>query len=130
MEILLDTNFLLTCIKQKVDFISSLNEIIDEKIDFLMPEEVFNELESLSKRRGEKTRDRAAAKVSLELSELSNFKKIKLNTKMVDTGIVNFLSKNPKIILATLDKTLAARVRKQNETRILTIRDKSQLDIL
>jgi len=130
MEILLDTNFLLTCIKQKIDFISLLNEMINEKVNFLMPEEVFNELESLSKRKGEKTKDKISAKVSLELSELSNFRRIKLNNKIVDLGIVNFLSKNPKIILATLDKSLAAKVRKKNEIKVLTIRDKKQLDLL
>jgi rRNA-processing protein FCF1 len=104
--------------------------MIDEKIVFLMPDEVCNELRSLSQRKGEKTKDRKAAQISLELSELSNFKKISLGNKMVDTGIVNFLSKNSKIILATLDRDLAARVRKQSNVKVLTIRDKKQLDIL
>jgi len=45
MRILLDTNFILTCAKEKIDFPSLADEIIDEKIEWVVPQDVLNELE-------------------------------------------------------------------------------------
>jgi rRNA-processing protein FCF1 len=52
MKILVDTNFVLTCVKQKIDFLSIAEEIISEKIEWLLPKQVEAELEKLFKRGG------------------------------------------------------------------------------
>ncbi len=125
MEILLDTNFILTCVKQKIDFNSAANEIFDKKIEWLIPEEVIEELKKLSERKGEKTKDKESAKLSLELIKIIPHKTIKLNNQNVDKGIIDYL-KNKDIILATLDKKLKERA----GVKILSIRGKKDLEII
>ncbi len=127
MEVLLDTNFILSCIKQKLDFFSLANDIFDEKIDWLVPFEVLQELKDLSERKGEKIPDKESARVGLEFVRLIKAKEIHLGNKVVDNGIVDYVNnKKNKIIVATLDKALKKRLNSQ----ILTIRDMGSLEII
>ena len=125
MKILLDTSFILTCIKQKIDFPSLADEIFDEKIEWLYPFEVEQELKKISVRKGEKTKDKLSAKVSLEFIKTLNPKKIKLNNENVDMGIVEYAEKN-KVIIATLDKELKSKTK----SRILTIRNHKNISLI
>jgi rRNA-processing protein FCF1 len=124
MEILLDTNFILTCVRQKIDFFRAGDEIIDEKIRWIVAEEVLKELRDLSRRKGGKIKDKQAAKLGAEIAE--KLKKIKLNNKNVDKGIVDYLSKHKKTVLATLDRELKKKI----SNKVLTIRAKKFLDII
>jgi rRNA-processing protein FCF1 len=127
MEILLDTNFILTCVKQKIDFVSLADEIISEEINWTIPQEVLNELGNLKDRQGMKIKDRDAAKLSFEILQKINPKIVELKIKHqnVDMGIVNYILGKP-IVLATLDKGLKGRV----GNKILTIRGKKNLELL
>ena len=69
MKILIDTNFVLTCVKQKIDFSNLAEELFDEKIEWLVPQDVLNELGVLKDRKGMKVADRTAAKTSFEILE-------------------------------------------------------------
>ena len=51
MNIILDTNFVLTCVKQKIDFIHYADEIFDKPINWIVPLEVIEELNQLEKRK-------------------------------------------------------------------------------
>ncbi len=125
MKILLDTNFILTCAKQKIDFESLVDELFDEQIKWIVPVEVLTELEKLSKRQGEKVKDKDAASVGLEILDKMDMENIKLGTEHVDDGLVDYAKKS-KCILATLDKELKNRV----NCRILIIRGKKNLEIV
>jgi rRNA-processing protein FCF1 len=127
MQILLDTNFILTCTKQKIDFQELTNKITSEKIEWLIPQDVLNELGSLKDRKGSKTKDRESAKLSFEIVQNLNPKIISLptNNPNVDIKIVNYILDKP-IVLATLDKNLKSRV----NNKILTIRGKKNLELL
>jgi rRNA-processing protein FCF1 len=125
MRILLDTNFLLTCAKQKVDFSSLIAEQVDEKIEWIIPEEVIAELEDLSTRKDMKGKDKDAAKLALVLIEKLGYKSVRVNNKNVDVGIADFI-KGKDIALATLDKGLKKRV----DNTIVTISDKRQVQII
>ena len=48
MEILLDTNFAITCINQKVDFFNIACQMIDEQVNWLIPDKVLQELKKIS----------------------------------------------------------------------------------
>ena len=126
MKILLDTNFILTSVKQKIDFPSKANELFDEKVEFITPIEVLDELKKLSTRKGEKIKDKLSAQVALEFLKILKIKKIKLKSKDVDDGIVSYLKEHKNIILATLDKQLKERV----DNKILVIRGKKGLGII
>ncbi|MEK6823875.1 MAG: PIN domain-containing protein [Nanoarchaeota archaeon] len=108
---LLDTNFILTCIKQKIDFFEEL-EFMGLKI--LIPEEVIDELKKLKQ------------SSALKLLEKNNFSKINLAGKNVDNSIINYSKKNPEILVATLDREL----QKKLKNRKIIIRGKKKLEII
>ena len=127
MKILLDTNFILTCIKQKIDFSSRANEIINQEIEWIVPQDVLNELDSLKNRVGIKIKDRESAELSLQIIENINPKIIKFSDKNpnVDIKIANYIIEK-NIVLATLDKKLKSRI----NNKILTIRGKNNLELI
>ncbi len=127
MKILLDTNFILTCVKQKIDFHSCANEIVNQKIEWLVPQDVIDELDVLKNRKGMKFSDRDAARLSFEIVRNLNPKVIKLPSKNpnVDMKIVNYIV-DKNIVLATLDKNLKNRI----GNRILTIRGRKNLELI
>ena len=127
MKILLDTNFILTCVKQKIDFADVANELFDEPIEWIVPQEVLNELGNLKDKKNIKIKDKNAAKLSFEILQSINPEIIKLrgNNPNVDIKIVNYIS-GKQITLATLDKDLKDRV----TNKILTIRNKKNLEII
>lgn len=109
MKILLDTNFIVTCIKEKIDFLSQIKDYFGEDVEFIIPEEIINELSELSLRKGEKEINKNSAKIGLSLIETFEYKTLKLNNNNVDQGIIDYI-KNKDINLATIDKKLASRV--------------------
>ena len=118
----LDTNFILTCAKQKIDF---LDEIKLMGMGILIPEEVFLEIKKI-KSSGKKLHFRENAKLALKILNKNKFKKIKLNTTDVDKGLVNFAEKNKDVIVATLDRELKEKIKKPK----LVIRGKKKLEII
>jgi len=127
MKILLDTNFVLTCVKQKIDFPNIAEQIIDQKIKWLVPQDVLNELGNIKDRTGIKTKDKNAAKLSFDILQSINPEIINLPGKNpnVDIKIVNYII-DKDIALATLDKNLKSRVK----NKILTIRGKNSLELI
>lgn len=127
MKILLDTNFILTCVKQKIDFDNITNGLVDKPIEWIVPQEVLNELGNLKDKKNIKVKDKNAAKLSFEILQMINPKIITLrdSNPNVDIKIVNYIS-GKQIILATLDKDLKNRV----TNKILTIRNKKNLEII
>jgi rRNA-processing protein FCF1 len=99
-KILLDTNFILSCIRKKIDF---FEELIGYEI--LVPIQVINEIKRITES-NKKLKFKDEAKVALKLLEKSNYKKINLEFNYVDRGIKKFVSKDKKIIVATLDDEL------------------------
>ena len=126
MKILLDTNFILSCVKQKIDFFSLAEEMFDEKLEWVVPKEVLEELKDLTERKKEKVADKQAADLSLQILERAGSERIELRNKNVDKGIIDYLKKHPDFVLATLDKKLKLYA----GVRILTIRNKKSLEIV
>lgn len=125
MKIIIDTNFILTAIKQKIDFSNLANQLLDEKVEFVVPVEVTKELGKILQRQGEKTAHKQAAQTALQIIE--PFDEVPLGTTDVDTGIVRY-AKNNKVVIATLDKELKNRLGKNQ--KILTIRAGKKLELI
>jgi hypothetical protein len=123
-KVLLDTNFILSCTKKKIDF---FREILLMGIEIIIPEEVIKEIKNIEVS-NQKLKDKDAAKLSLILLKINKFQKITLNTKDVDKGIINFALNNPEIIIATLDKEIKTKLKKKNH--LLIIRGENQLEIM
>lgn len=122
MQILLDTNFIIDCSKQNVNFESIMNGKTLEDITWLVPEEVLTELRGLKFGGRIKTGELNAVTKAIEMTENLNPKTVKMSgkNKDVDTKIVEYLKDKP-IILATSDKELQSRVK----NKILIIKDKT-----
>ena len=127
MKILLDTNFVLTCAKQKIDFESLVHEIVDETIEWVVPQDVLNELGNIKDKTGERTEDRNAAELSFKIIQSLKPKIVELPGKNpnIDIKIINYVL-GTDIVLATLDKGLKSQI----DNRILTIRGKKKLEII
>lgn len=121
-EVILDTNFILTCIKQKIDFFEEI-KLLGLKI--LIPDKVIGEIKRIIESK-KKFHFREYAKLALKLLEKNQFKEINLGKKYVDKALINFIKKDKQIILATLDKDLKNKI--QNPK--LIIRKKKKLEII
>lgn len=128
MKILLDTNFIITTTKQKIDIAEKADEVTTEAIEWLIPQDVLNELGNIKDRKETSPSDKAAARLAFQILQQLSPKIIELPNKKnpnVDIKIVNYILDKP-IILATLDKNLKQRVK----NKILTIRGKKNLEII
>lgn len=121
-QVILDTNFILICIKQKIDF---FEEIKFMGIQILIPKQVIKEIKGIINSK-KKLHFKEDAKIALKLLEKNPFKEIDLNEKCVDKGLIQFAKKNKDVIIATLDRELKNKI--QNSK--LVIRGKKKLKVI
>jgi len=121
-KVILDTNFILTCIRNKIDF---FEEIKFMGIRILIPKQVIKEIKGIINSK-KKLHFKEDAKIALKLLEKNKFKKIDLKTDYVDKGLIRFTEKNKDIIIATLDRELKNKI--QNSK--LVIRGKKKLRVI
>ena len=119
--VLLDTNIILTCIKQKIDFFDDL-EFMGMKI--LIPKQVIKEIEKLTKSK-QKLRFREDAKLALKILEKNDFQKVDIGKGHVDKRIKLFADEHPEMLVATLDKGLQEKLKNSK----IIIREKKRLEI-
>lgn len=110
-QVLLDTNFILTCINQKIDFFEDL-ELKGFKI--LIPKQVIRELKGIK-----------TAGLGLKILEKNSFEEIDIGKGHVDKRIKKFAKENKETAIATLDKEL----KKSLDNPKIIIREKKRLDI-
>jgi len=121
-QAVLDTNFILTCVKQKIDF---FHDLALEGIQILIPKQVIKEIKNIASSK-KKLHFREDAKLALKILDKKNFKQIDLKTEYVDKAIIQFAQENKKIIVATLDKELKDKIKNPK----LVIRRKKKLEII
>ena len=123
-RVILDTNFILTCIKQKIDFFDDIKIM---GLEILIPEEVLYEIKKIASSK-KKFHFREDAKFALMLLKQNKeqFKKIKISNENVDEGIKKFAEENKDIIVATLDKELKEKLMNKK----LIIKGKKKLEII
>ena len=127
MQVLIDTNFIIHIVKNKIDLVEEANRVIDQEINWIVPQQVLNELGSLKDTKGTKKVDKDAAKLSFEILQTLNPKIIELNSNPnVDLAIVSYIL-DTDIVLATLDKGLKKRVPKN---KVLTAKGRKTLELL
>ncbi len=119
-QILLDTNFLIHCVQQKIDFFEYVKL---NGFEVLIPEEGLVELEKLAN--SKKINVEKAARLVQKLISKHKFNLVRINSVYVDRGIISYLKDKPEIILATLDRDLQNKVK----NTILIIREKIKLEL-
>lgn len=103
---ILDTNFILSAIRKKINFFEDI-EFMGFKI--IIPNQVIDEIKRISESK-KKLRFREEAKFALKLLNSETFEKINIKGKYVDTALINYAQENPLIAIATLDKELKKKI--------------------
>ena len=117
-KVILDTNFILTCIKQKIDFFEEISFL---GVQVIVPGEVIDELGLLKK-----DKKSAAAAFALKLLSLNKFEKVSLGTKKVDKGLIDYARKDPHVIIATLDEDIKGKLKNYK----MVVKGKKKLEII
>jgi len=108
MKIILDTNFLIYCAKNRLDYVEGLKNLLNEGFELVVPEQVVGELELLKGDTKKKVsgKDKTSIDLALQLLDANNVKKVKAKGKTVDEGIINLSKENKKNIVCTLDRKM------------------------
>ena len=122
MKTLLDTSFILTAVRQKIDFFEDLQT---KGYKILIPDKVIREITSLAKA-NRKTKIRENAGLALKIILSNDFEKIELKGQNADKAIIKFSKENPDVAVATLDKEIKDKVKSQK----LVIRGKKKIEVV
>lgn len=108
MKIILDTNFLIYCAKERLDYKEEIANLINEGYELVVPKQVVSELEKLHNDKWKKVsgKDKSAAGLALELLEHNKVKVVDAYGKNVDEAIVNLSKEDKKNIVCTLDREM------------------------
>ncbi len=109
--VILDTNFIISCVKQKIDFFEKISH---EGMQALIPLQAIRELEGLK------------ADAALKIIEKNDFKTLDVQGEDADEAIIKIAKKDPSLIIATLDRDL----QKQIKNKKMIIRGKKKLEII
>jgi rRNA-processing protein FCF1 len=118
-KVILDTNFILACIKEKIDFIEFFQM---RGLEIFVPDKVLFELKRISLEKKGALRLRAS--FGLEFIQKMNFKIISIEGRYVDSALVNHLKENPEDYLATIDLNLRRKVK----NKIFILRSKNKIE--
>ena len=116
MDIILDTDFLLNSLKNKIDIFSEFSRILDEKFKVNILDKTLDELKGKN-----------LEKLCIAFINAKNINIIKTDRlKNVDNLILDLVGKDT--IVATQDKDLKRKLKKKN-IQVITIRQKKYLAI-
>ncbi|MBR9706610.1 hypothetical protein GOV14_06250 [Candidatus Pacearchaeota archaeon] len=106
MKIILDTNFLIYCAKEKLDYLENLQNLLNEDFELVVPLQVIKELKMLrdDKLKKVKGKDKEACSLALKLLDANNVKSVKVKGDTVDEGIINLANEGKGNIVCTLDR--------------------------
>ena len=130
-KIILDTNFLVSSVHFKADIFSEIKRIYSFNYQICILDKIVDELKKLAETG--KPKDRASAKISLELIKKKKIKIVKTpsknkRVKNVDLLILNLIKKG-NFIVATQDKELKREIRKKG-VPIIVLRQKKYLKLI
>ena len=130
IQVLLDTNFLILCIKQRIHFDEEIKELIPEA-EIVIPTQVILELKKMSEDEEKKYRLEDRERASLAIQLIKKYKEIKRKGKYADKAIIHYAEeknyRKEKLFVATIDAELARKL--QELTRIIKIRGLKKLII-
>lgn len=120
--IVLDTNFLIYCAKQKIDYVEEIKNLLSEDHKLIVPSQVITELKTLQVK-AKKYSDKNAAKLSLALLKSNKINEVNVDGSYADEAILS-LSKDRNIIIATHDRILKNKLRSK---RLIVIQNIKKL---
>lgn len=121
MKIILDTNFLIYCAKNKLDYFEEIPNLINEEYELVTLSNVIKELEKL-KEKAKKYKDKISADLALQLIEKNKIRKVNFKEGNTDELIIKLSEKSKKNIVATLDRKMRKTLK-----RVILINKKNRL---
>lgn len=120
MEVLLDTNFVISCVIKKIDFISNL-----EKRGFktVVPREVIQELKDLKLKSKISHQEREAIDIALQIFSSKKIKKTTIGKGKVDDMLIK--KGEEGIYIATLD----AEIKRKVPNKIVILNAKNEIGV-
>ena len=108
MKVILDTNFLIYCAKNKLDYVEEIDELVGEGHELVVPLQVIDELEKLKNDKWKKVsgKDKEAIALALQLLAFNKIKRVNTEGKTVDEAIINLSEEHKKNIVCTLDREM------------------------
>lgn len=105
MEVLLDTNFIISCVMKRIDFLYEL-ENLGFKVK--VPRSVLQEMKDLRKESKTSHKERQAIDVAFSLMNEKKVRKTGVGGRYVDEGLIN--KGKAGIFIATLDKGIKNQI--------------------
>jgi len=105
MNAILDTNFIISCIRKKIDFMSQLEE---QGFKVMVPREVMQELKDIRLRSSASHEDRMAIDLALGIFSQHGIKRISLGEGRVDDWLIHMGKQG--YYVATLDQGIKRAV--------------------
>lgn len=121
-EVILDSSFILTCVRQKIDFFEEIKLI---GLSIIIPKQVVSEIAKLAKS-SDKPDLRADAELALKIIAGQKFRTTGLDGKSVDAGIIKMARADEYLIVATLDRRIKSLIHNHK----LVIEGKKKLVII
>ena len=121
--LLLDSSFIISATKEKIDFFEELQEY-----KIIIPEQVIDEIFRISNSK-QSIKNRQAAELALKILKTCEhkFKKIDLGKGHVDKQIVKYSKDHKALFIGTLDKELRSKFTKG---KVITIRGKNKFEVV
>ena len=119
---ILDTSFILTAVRQKIDFFYDLKTT---GFKILIPDIVLREIETISKSNKNSSR-RENAKLTMKVIKKGKYEKIKLSGKRVDESIIRLAKSDPEVVVATLDREIKSKIKNSQ----LVIIQKKRIEVV
>ena len=110
-KVILDTSFILTCVRQKIDFFEKISH---EGMHIIIPSQTLKELRGLG------------ADAALKIISQNEFETMNIPGKDADTAILKIAKKDPALVIATLDQGLQKKIKNPR----MIIRGKKKLEII
>jgi rRNA-processing protein FCF1 len=105
MEVILDSSFIISCVREGIDFIEQF-ETLGYKM--VVPREVMQEMKDLRLNSKSSHEDRFSIDIALELIRMNKLKKMTIGQGTVDDKLIHLGKKG--IYIATLDKAIKKQV--------------------
>ena len=124
MEVILDSSFIISCVRAGIDFLEQLEEL---GLKPVVPKEVLQELKDIKARTGISPKDKEFIDIAFQMIEQKKTKKMSLGDfNKVDDGLIK--KGKEGIYIATLDKAIQREVPnriiiKTSEKRVILERD-------
>ncbi len=117
-KVILDTSFILSCIRNKIDFFEDISLM---GIKIIVPYEVISEILRFKDKKIE-------SRIAMALIDKNQkiFERLKLGKGHVDSLIIKYANSENDLIVATLDKEIKEKI----SGKAMVIREKKRLEII